>query len=302
MSSSTPSSSSSLPVWSNVYRVASILKSWNSVLGNKSKEEEWRRISGINGMVDSKSIEGSAMCQFWLKESMELDQLLNYFSPFFPSTPTGLRWDYSDSELTSLASEIVKRTNRVLNGIATIKPGQHTFENTIGALNDNDRIVDVWSTNMSFLGHVSGNKSLRDVATDLSKVLSEYEVAQSMKLDVYESFKAFSETSEAKSLKGEKARLLEFTLRDFKRNGLNLPVEKRDRVEAIKKRISTIGITFSKNVAEENTKFELTAAELSGLPADQLSRFPKSETDPSKYVVSLKYPSYFPTIENCTVS
>ena len=232
----------------------------------------------------------------WLSASSDLDALLTRLNAIgaSPQSLTGFSWDWSETDLASLAGEIVSRSTRVLNGIAGLKSGEHTFANTLQAMNDNDRIVDLWSTNVPFLKDTSASKSIRDASTELTKALSEFEVSQSMRVDLYDAFKAFGETAEAKALKGEAARFLEFTLRDFKRNGLHLPLEQRKRVEEIKKRMSTLGITFSSNLGEEKSEYEFTKEELDGVPEDQLARFTKSTTDPSEYVVTLKYPDHFP--------
>jgi Zn-dependent oligopeptidase len=239
----------------------------------------------------------------WFASTTDLHEFLTRLESTgaYPSSLTGFRWDWDEAALKSLAGEIVARTKRVLDTIAALPSGAHTFANTLQALNDNDRIVDLWSTNISFLGHVSASKPLRDVATEMTKSLSEFEVSQGMRVDLYDAFKAFSETAEAKALTGEAARYLEFTLRDFKRNGLHLPLEQRQRIEALKKRMSTLGINFQQNLGEENAKFELTREQLGGVPDDQLARFPVSTTDPNKHVVTLKYPDYNPIMELCHV-
>jgi len=45
-------------------------------------------------------------------------------------------------------------------------------------------------------------------------------------------WKAFAATPEAKKLTGEEKRALQHTMRDFKRSGLALPKEQRDKVSA----------------------------------------------------------------------
>lgn len=49
-------------------------------------------------------------------------------------------------------------------------------------------------------------------------------------------------------------RFLEHTMRDFRRAGLTLSQEDRDKVEALDKKISQAGVKFSQNIAEDDTK------------------------------------------------
>ena len=290
-----PAAAASSPaglVWTPAFRLGVIEKVFDAVVPENaaSKRGALKKAFGLQKDHWATAAELQAEFGEWLKPEKDLQELLDALSALegvYPQSDTGFRWDHTEDQLRSLAGEVVVRSQRVLDSIANLKAGQHTFHNTLEALNSNDRIVDIWSTNVSFLGQVSASKPIRDVATDLAKAMSEFEVQQSMRVDLYEAFKAFSETAEARALEGEHKRFLEYTLRDFKRNGLHLPSEKRARIEAIKKKMSVLGITFSKNLGEENSSFEFSAEQLKGVPADQLARFKKNG---EKFVVSLKYP------------
>ena len=68
-----------------------------------------------------------------------------------------------------------------------------------------------------------------------------------------------------------------------------------DKVKAIKEKMSTLSITFSKNCNDVDTKFHFTAAELDGLSASDLSRLTK--LDDGTYEVPLDYFPYFPCLD-----
>jgi hypothetical protein len=55
-----------------------------------------------------------------------------------------------------------------------------TNSSSAGALAANDRIVDLWSSQIGFLGHVSANKSIRDECTKQETRLSKFDVEQSV--------------------------------------------------------------------------------------------------------------------------
>jgi len=297
--SSASAADAATPVWSPSFRREALRKAWPAIFPDSSRlrmqaafelpSADWANVAELEAALGT-----------WMTSSeRDLAELLARLSAgtngAYPGSPTGLRWDWSEDALRALAGEVIARSTRVLDAVAALRAGEHTFANSLGAMAENDRIAEGWAGQIGFLGHVSDSKSIRDVCTEQETVLSKFDVEQSMRVDLFESLKAFAETAEAKALTGEQARLLEFTLRDFRRNGLHLPADKRARVTEIKTRMSALGIQFSKNLGEENAKFTFTKDELKGIPEDQLARFTKSETEPEKYVLSLNYPDYFRT-------
>ena len=67
----------------------------------------------------------------------------------------------------------------------------------------------------------------------------------------------------------EQQRLLDKTYKDFVRSGANLSAEKQARLREVNKQLSTLGITFSNNILNENNEFMLFVdkqEDLAGLP------------------------------------
>ena len=287
------------------FRRRQLQLAFDELKGNEEKLKELNQRFNLNATATSFQTFVEPFEQSdWLTSSTDLSTFLDHLDSvgLLPWSETRLRWDWTETELRSLGAEIVQRSKRVFDEIAALKQGEHTFDNTVGAYDANDRIVDHWASTIEFLSNVSASQSIRDCSNQLKKELSEFQVSQQMRVDLFESFDAFAASEEAKATTGESARLIEFTLRDFKRNGLHLPIEQRKRVEEIKKKMSNLGIEFSKNLGEEKSTYDFSKDELGGIPEDQLSRYSKSTSDPSKYSVSLKYPDYFPLMKMCHVA
>jgi thimet oligopeptidase len=192
----------------------------------------------------------------------------------------------------------------ITNVIAELKTGNHlSWDNVCGRLATMESEAGVLESMVVFPKNVATDKMVRDCATDCATELSEFAVECGMRSDVYQVVKAYSQTNEAKLLTGEKKRYLERLLRDFVRNGLALPVEQQKRIKEISTRMSTLGIQFGRNLAEDKTQFEFTSAQLAGVPSDVLAQFQKKTTNDNgdTYVVTLKYPHYFPTMNLCSV-
>lgn len=145
-----------------------------------------------------------------------------------------------------------------------------------------------------FLGQVSTDPGVRDAGRQCDTDSSRFLVEVYGREDLYSFLKAAKEAP-AEPPAGEDARLVEKTLLEFKRNGLELPREKREEVEALKKRIVELETEYRKALAEDNTTVSFTKEQLAGLPDDFVARLPK---DGERYKVSLDYPDYFPFLEN----
>jgi Zn-dependent oligopeptidase len=204
------------------------------------------------------------------------------------ASPVKLQWDLTAEELTKLTEVAVARVREAYAKIAASK-GNATYENTIQAMID----VDTWSyalTNVcTFPAHVSADKVIRDASTESEKAFDDLNVECSMNHEVYQAVSAYAASSEAAALEGEPKRLVDRLMRDFKRDGLHLDEEKRNKVKALKEEMNKLGTDFAKNLGEESAKFELSEAELQGCPADFMEPRKKEGAD-GTYNVNLKYP------------
>ena len=123
-----------------------------------------------------------------------------------------------------------------------------------------------------------------------------------MREDVYETVKDVDAAEkDSKTLDAEAKRLVKHTLRDLKRNGLSLPVEKRDALKALQKKLSGVCVEFSNHLNAENTRLLMTREELDGLPDDFFEGREEAtdahDGDKKKYVITLKYPDLLPIMK-----
>ncbi|MBI4346878.1 MAG: Zn-dependent oligopeptidase [Elusimicrobia bacterium] len=147
----------------------------------------------------------------------------------------------------------------------------------------------------TFLGEVSVDAAVRDASRACDTDVSRFLVDVYGREDLYRALKAFAGSGHA--LAGEEARLLEKTLLDFKRNGLELPKDKREEIQALRKRIVELETEFRKALGEEKTLVSFTREQLAGVPADMIARLAR---DGERTLVSLDYPDYFPFMENAS--
>src|SRR6185503_2554568 len=88
----------------------------------------------------------------------------------------------------------------------------------------------------TFLEQVAVSSAVRDAGNACDVLLSQFNVDAYAREDLYRAMKEYA--SKKEPLKPEAARLLEKTLLDFKRSGLDLPPAARDQVTAIHKTLA----------------------------------------------------------------
>ncbi|KAJ3135204.1 hypothetical protein HK100_002975 [Physocladia obscura] len=211
-------------------------------------------------------------------------------APFLPGRSSHaavrLRHNLPPAALADLADEVIARSKAIIDAVANIPEGTHSFDNTIRPLALEDKVFAPLITSFDFPQHVSADKAVRDASSAAETKYSAYNVETSMRKDVFESVKKYA--SKKEKLSPEDQRLVDRIIRDFSRNGLDLSVEKQTRITQIKKELSELGIQFQKNLGEENTKLEFTAKELDGMPPDFLEKLDKT-ADGERFIVGLKY-------------
>ena len=116
----------------------------------------------------------------------------------------------------------------VLADVVSIPPGTRTFANTMLPLEEAVDLVSGVSGQYAFMAYVTADDALRETAREWDEKLDKYMVGLSFREDIYAAIKEFAASDGAKGLIGEEARWLEFELRDYRRNGFDLPVEQRN--------------------------------------------------------------------------
>ena len=211
--------------------------------------------------------------------------------PFTPNE--ALRFDVAPAELLQDCADAKKRAQSALEQIASLPSTTRTFDNTPWAL---DRVMyDLSDQTASdtFLEQVAVSSAVRDAGNQCDVMLSQFGVDVFSREDLYKAMKDYAAKSEP--LKGEDARLLDKTLLDFRRSGLELPASTRARVADMRKRLAKLEADFGKNISESKDYAVFTREQLDGAPEDFIA---KLDREGDKYKVGVDYPTYFPFMEN----
>ena len=186
-----------------------------------------------------------------------------------------------------------------IDAIIAVPEGQRTFANTLLALEEAVEPVSQASGQHAFMAYVSADDALRAAAREWDEKLDKYMVGLSFREDLYAAIKAFAGTAEAAGLEGEDARWLAHELRDYRRNGFDLPAKERQRVRALFDELVELDVQFRKNIDDYEDGIVVTREQLAGLPDAWIENLTRvDEGGVSKYRVSLDYPEIQPFMAN----
>ena len=149
----------------------------------------------------------------------------------------------------------------------------------------------------AFLVLASTDPDVRDAGQAADERMSKWRVALPFRERLYAAVAAFHKTDEAAALTGERRRLLDFYLRDFRRAGQALDPDARGELEHLRARLVELEVGFQRNVNEYSDAIEVTQEQLAGLPQAVIDRLSPGAT-PGTWRVSLDYPELNPFLEH----
>lgn len=204
----------------------------------------------------------------------------------FSSTPDQVAavTDTALAEADELVSELVSA-------------GERTWATTMAPLNDvSDRIGQAFGSG-AFMGYVSSDEAVRTAAREAEERMQQWVVELMFRDDLYAAVSEYAATAEASGLEGERARLVEFTVRDLRRAGHELDPDVRAEVKRLTQRLVELGIQFETNIAEHDDFLVVTRQDLAGLPDAYVEGLAPGETK-GTFKVTMAYPDVIPFMEN----
>lgn len=147
--------------------------------------------------------------------------------------------------------------------------GPRTWANTMEPLDKLGAQLEDSFGVVRILESVASTPELRKVFNETNPKVSGFFSSLPLDAELAVKIKEYSETAEAKSLTGAKARSLKLALDDFRRNGAYLDEAKRKRLQEINTELASLSAKFGQNVLDSTNLFELIITDekqLAGLP------------------------------------
>lgn len=173
-------------------------------------------------------------------------------------------------EVPANVKAALKQADAAVAAIVKVPKSQRNFENTLGALDEISVRLDNDTSLTIFMQYVHPDAKTRDSGRAAETAVTDWAIELSKNETLYKAVMEYASTKP--KLSGEQKRLLDFTLRDYRRAGMGLSKVKRTRLIDLEKDMSRLGIEFDQNIAEDPLKVPLAKDELKGVPEAIFSR------------------------------
>ena len=219
------------------------------------------------------------------------------FAKLAPVDVPALRWQYTPAQLSAACEGAEKTARAKLAALVAIPDAQRTFASSFDALEQVMADYADAATRLSFLKEIHPDAAVRAAAARCEEESGKFYVEVGARKDLYEAMKGYlANQGKREPLAPIDRRLVEITMRDFRRNGLALSDADRAKLVAIRSQVAKLQTEYSANLDNDTTTIEAARGELGGLPAAYIARL--KQAPDGKYIITTKYPDYFPLVEN----
>src|SRR6266513_3902821 len=203
-------------------------------------------------------------------------------------------WEQTPKAVGTTMNDAIAKANKALDQIGSQDPKKATFKSTLVALDDLTYQAGLAANRATIIKEANTNPEMRAAGENAVKAFQDWAVGIDYREDVYKAIKAFADTHP--KLSGEDEKLLNETLRDYRRAGLDLPPDQRKEVEQLRKDLSKLGTNFDTNIVKANAPVIFTKPDLDGLP-DSFFASPGIRTGDDAYTVMANVTWQFNTVE-----
>lgn len=215
----------------------------------------------------------------------------------FPSTPAIIK---------TFVYKAIAQATEGLESLYAVPRESRNFDNTMYALDLIEEHFVIINAAMYALSEVSPDEGVRKAAHEALKELNHFSVDHfTSNMRLYEACSDYQKLLEnpafaaQENLTSEQKRFVEETMRDFRRIGLQLAADKRERIKELQKELNTQCIKFSQTIAAAQRTFEASKEELRGLSDAFIATLKKTEQ--GSFILTTERPSYDEVLHHCLV-
>ncbi len=198
--------------------------------------------------------------------------------------------EFKINNLEQFPQDLDALLNQQRNIINTITGNDEiSYEKVLKPLQDLDEELGLFFTPLSHLNAVMNSEATKKAYEESIPLLSKFssEIAQNEAL--------FKKISHIKTSNAEAQKVVEHEIRDFVLSGVNLPEDKKKRMEEISLKLSELSNQFSQNLLDATNAYELIITEekdIKGIPQSDLEAAKMEAEGKTVYKFTLQLPSY----------
>lgn len=194
----------------------------------------------------------------------------------------------------------IAQVERGIAAILAVPDEDRTFENTARAY---DRVLANYSCTSGpiyALKMVSPDDELREHAQKVLEELGQFTVEAFYHVDIYHALKAYHAGGATReSLTAEERYFIDETVQDLARMGLGMGQKTLDTIKEIKKKLARHSLSFSANIAQDQSHIMVPKEALAGLKQSFIDGL---ALEGDQYKLTVDYPTYFEVMEHCSVA
>lgn len=226
-------------------------------------------------------------CSMFEKKIEAVDDIYR----FFPKTV---------QEVREYGAHAIARAQKGLNELVALNAEQRTFDNTARAIDTIQSQFSTINSTLQILEMVSPDAEIRTACHEEAIKQQAFAVDAFSNKKVYQAFKEYVDANAAKeSLSAEQLYFNKEVMRDFIRSGLELVDAEFQPVQALKKELGELELTFDTNIAIDKSKITATEQDLDGCDAHFIQHLQKDES--GNYLLGCDYPTYSEVMDHCKV-
>lgn len=208
--------------------------------------------------------------------------------------------EITPDHITEALPYAIEQTKQAVANIIALNE-EPTYENFIAALDEaNEQVSHVARVAYHLISVVS-SPELREAFNKVQPLLLQYQAEYLYTPGLWERMEAYAATDEAKNLDPVRARHLELGIKEFERNGINLPKEQQVKLNEIRVELGQLMTKFAENVLDSTNAYELIITDeqrLDGIPENALQQAKRGAEAAGKdgWRFTLQMPSLFPVL------
>lgn len=178
-----------------------------------------------------------------------------------------------------------------------------TFENTIGALEYSDELLDRVNRVFDNMKSAHTNDRIQAIAKEVAPLLSKNNDDVMLNPQLFQRIKQVYDNKDSMNLNGEQIRVLEKYYKKFARGGANLEAAQKERFREINKELALLELKFGENVLNETNEFKMVLEkkeDLAGLPDAVIAGAAETAEQmglSGKWVFTIHKPSLIPFLQ-----